>query len=228
MTRTSILLVLSACSTAITHALIPDHWLPFVLMARLQKWSVRRAALLTGLAGLLHVLMSVVLGALAILIGSGSAQRLAERVGRPLESLAGLLLVVFGLAYGILSHVREARAHGRGGRHGEPDGMHAHGHLLARWMRHSRTGAALVVIVGISPCALLAPILFAAAADGPTPVAAAALAFASCTVLTMVVVVSLALHGMRRFELSFFTRWGDLASGLLLAAIGVALMLAEG
>jgi ABC-type nickel/cobalt efflux system permease component RcnA len=224
VTRTSILLILSAGGTAITHALIPDHWLPFVLMARMQSWSVRRAALLTGLAGLLHVLMSIVLGAAAILLGSGSARDLAERAGRPLESLAGLLLVIFGLAYGILSHVREARAHSGG----PSEAVHAHGHLLSRWLGRTRTGAALVLIVGISPCALLAPILFAAAAEGPGPVAGAALAFAGGTVVTMIVVVAIALHGMRRIELRFFTRWGDLASGLLLAVIGAALMLGAG
>jgi hypothetical protein len=226
VTRTSILLILSACGTAITHALIPDHWLPFVLMGRVQRWTVRRAALLTGLAGLLHVLMSIALGAVAILVGSGSAQRLAERAGRPLAAIAGLLLLVFGVAYGVLSHLREARAHARGGAPGGGP-VHAHGHLLSHWMRRTRTGAALVVIVGISPCALLAPILFAAAAEGPAPVAAAALAFAACTVLTMLAVVAVAMHGMRRFDLPFFTRYGDLASGLLLAVLGAVLMLGE-
>lgn len=227
MTRTSILLILSAGGTAITHALIPDHWLPFVLMARMQRWSLRRAALLTGLAGLLHVVMSIILGLAAVLIGAGSARSLAEKAGRPLESLAGLLLVIFGVAYGVLSHLREARAHAHGGAAHGGGALHAHGHLLSRFARGTRTGAALVTIIGISPCALLAPILFAAAAEGPGPMAAAALSFALCTVLTMVGLVAGALHGMRRFDLPFFTRWGDLASGLLLAAIGVALMLGE-
>jgi hypothetical protein len=226
VTRTSILLVLSAGGTAIVHALIPDHWLPFVLMARTQRWEKRRAVLLTGLAGLLHVLTSMVLGAMAILLGAGEVREVAERSGHRLEFLSGLLLVLFGAAYGALSYLREARAHA-GDRGGGAPTLHTHGHLLSGWLKRNSTGAALVVIVGISPCALLAPILFAAAPEGALPVTAAALAFAVCTVGTTVAVVGVALHGMRRFDLPFFGRYGDLLSGALLAAIGLGLMLAE-
>src|SRR6185436_17763591 len=34
VTSTPVLLVVSACTTAVIHALIPDHWLPFALLAR--------------------------------------------------------------------------------------------------------------------------------------------------------------------------------------------------
>ena len=81
MTRTAYLLFLSSCSTAIIHALIPDHWLPFVLMSRAERWSDRRAAALTGLAGSLHVLVTLLAGALTILVGSATVQDLARRTG---------------------------------------------------------------------------------------------------------------------------------------------------
>lgn len=228
MTSTSVLLFLSSCSTAITHALIPDHWLPFVLLSQSQRWSDRRTAVLTGLAGLLHVLMSIVLGGLAIAAGSGSAQDLAERAGRPIGFLAGLLLLLFGLAYGLWSHLRESRAHASPGNPAaRPGHVHAHGHLLERWFRGALTGGALVVIIGISPCALLAPILFAAWSEGPGAILAAALGFALCTIGTMVGATLFARHGMRRLEFPFLTRYGDLISGAMLAAIGVFLMLFE-
>ena len=94
MTRTAFLLFLSSCSTAIIHALIPDHWLPFVLMSRVERWSERRVAALTGLAGLLHVLVTMLAGGLTILIGSATVEKLAARTGRSLDFLVGLLLLV--------------------------------------------------------------------------------------------------------------------------------------
>lgn len=228
MTGTAVLLVLSSCATAVIHALIPDHWLPFVLLSRSQGWGERRTALLTGLAGLLHVTMSVVAGALAIALGATSARGLAERAGRSLGFLSGLLLVLFGVAYGVWAHLREARVHGHGtARAAGQGGLHAHGHLLERWFRGAVTGGALVVIIGISPCALLAPILFAASTEGWTVIALAALGFASCTIGTMVGVTLFATRGMRRFDLPFFTRYGDLTSGALIAGIGLVLMALE-
>ena len=232
MISTAFLLFLSSCSTAIIHALIPDHWLPFVLMARAQGWSERRAATLTGLAGVLHVLVTVVAGGLTIFVGSASVQNLAEWTGHSLGFVGGFLLAVFGLAYGIFRHFREARVHATAGpspKKPETAGghVHVHGHLLERWFHGALTAGALVLVIGISPCALLVPILFAASAAGTGAVLAAALGFALCTIATMVGVTIVAMRGMRRIELPFFTRYGDLISGALVGAVGILLMLHE-
>jgi hypothetical protein len=229
VTRTAVLLFLSSCTTAVLHALIPDHWLPFVLMSRAQRWGARRAAALTGLAGLLHVLVSIAVGGAAILLGSTSARSLAERTGESLDFLGGLLLVIFGLLYGTWTHLREARVHG-GTTASRQEGprVHTHGHLLERWFHGALSGAALVVIIGISPCALMVPILFTAAAQGAAAVLATGVGFAICTIGTMVGVTLFALRGMQRFDLPFLTRYGDLMSGVLIAVIGFLVMLLEG
>jgi hypothetical protein len=229
---TAFLLFLSSCSTAVIHALIPDHWLPFVLMARAQGWSERRAATLTGLAGVLHVLVTVVAGGLTIVVGSASIHSLAERSGHSLGFVGGFLLAVFGIAYGIFRHLREARIHAAAGpeRVDQPAAgghVHVHGHLLERWFHGALTAGALVLVIGISPCALLVPILFAASAAGLGAVLAAALGFGLCTIGTMVGVTIVAMRGMRRIELPFFTRYGDLISGALVGAVGLLLMLQE-
>ena len=229
MTRTAILLFLSSCSTAIIHALIPDHWLPFVLMSRVERWSERRVAALTGLAGLLHVLVTMLAGGLTILVGSATVERLAARTGQSLEFLGGLLLVIFGLSYGFWRHRREARVHARDDRPTvDPSGhVHAHGHLLERWFHGALTAGALVLVIGISPCALLVPILFAASVEGSGALLASAVGFGLCTVGTMVGVTVFAVRGMRRIDLPFFARYGDLISGALVSAIGLLMMLHE-
>ena len=227
MTSTPVLLFLSSCATAVLHALIPDHWLPFVLLSRAQRWGERRTAALTGLAGLLHVLVSFAVGGATIALGATSARGLAERTGRSLDFLSGLLLVIFGILYGTWAHRREARVHGGAtGQH--PPRVHTHGHLLEHWFHGTLSGATLVVIIGISPCALMVPVLFAAAAHGTAAVLAAGLGFAICTIATMVGVTAFALRGMQRFDLPFLTRYGDLLSGMLIAGIGLLVMILEG
>jgi hypothetical protein len=228
VTSASILLFLTSCGTAITHALIPDHWLPFVVMARSQRWSDARAALLAALAGLLHVLLSILIGTTVIVAGRGSAEDLAARADRPLGFLTGAMLVLFGVGYGVWAHRREARVHGGTQDHGgEPGHLHAHGHLLERWFRRAVSGGALVVIIGISPCAVLAPILFAASVEGPAALVAAAAGFAVCTIGTAVIATLIAIRGLRRINLAFFTRYGDLLSGALVAAVGFVIMVLE-
>ncbi len=232
MTGHAILLFQLSCWTAIVHALIPDHWLPFVLMARSQSWSSRRTLLLVSLAGFLHVLVSIAVAAIGISVGGGSARYLAENFGRSLEFFAGILLVVFGLGYGILAHRREARAHPRDSGSGDDVGkgggpLHAHGHLLQHWFHRALTGGALVVIIGISPCALLVPILLAASAQGTVALIAAGVGFALCTIGTMVLVTFFASRSMSRLQLPFFTRYGDLISGLMIAIVGIVVIFEE-
>jgi hypothetical protein len=225
VTSAAVLLFLSACGTATLHALIPDHWLPFVVMARAQGWSLRRTVILTGSAGLLHVALSILLAVAAIALGVPSARELAARAGRPLESITGALLLLFGLAYGAWAYQREARAHAHAAADLQtPPHVHAHGHLLERWFRRVVTGGALVVLIGISPCAVLAPILFVASTVGRAAVLTAALGFALCTIGTMIAVTLAALRSIRRLDLPFLSRYGDLISGVLLAAVGVVLM----
>jgi hypothetical protein len=225
---TPVLLLLSSCATAVIHALIPDHWLPFVLMARTERWSERRMLCLVALAGLLHVLVTFAVAGAAIWLGGNPARLLVDRFGTSLEMLAGLLLVLFGLVYGIGAHLREARAHAakdgapRSGGH-----LHAHGHLLGRWVHGAVGAGALVAIIGASPCILLQPILFGAAAQGSVATLTVAAGFAICTLVTMVGVSLAAGRGMHRIDLPFFTRYGDLLSGLLIAGIGLFVVAQE-
>jgi hypothetical protein len=228
VTSTPVLLVVSACATAVIHALIPDHWLPFAILARTERWSERRLVALVGLTGMLHVTVSLGLGAVLAFAGSAAGRAAAQRTGASLEPLAGGLLALFGIAYGLWAHRREARAHAPG-HHTHGDGalgsLHAHGHLLSRLSGRSASAGALVAIIGISPCVLLQPILFASAAEGWGIAAAAAGGFALCTIATMLVVAIVARRGLERVDLGFFTRYGDLLSGLVIAAIGLIVLI---
>jgi nickel/cobalt transporter (NicO) family protein len=120
-------LVVAAVSLGSIHTLAPDHWLPFAALARAEGWSARRTALVTGACGLGHVTASVALGLLGVLFGLGLLQAFGQR----LESVSGLLLVGFGVAYGtwglhrsISGHVH-SHAHARGHVH-----AHTHPHSI--------------------------------------------------------------------------------------------------
>ena len=96
---TSALLALAAGAASIgaLHSLAPDHWVPFAALARARGWSTWRTARITALCGLGHVTVSAALGLLALWFGLETLELFGER----LEAVAGILLIAFGVAYGV-------------------------------------------------------------------------------------------------------------------------------
>jgi len=80
-------------AVAFAHAAIPTHWLPFVLAARAQKWSIPRTLAIVALCGLGHVLFTTLLGALLVWFGIKSSTWL----GSLFPLIAGGALVLLGL-----------------------------------------------------------------------------------------------------------------------------------
>jgi len=63
-------LTVTAASLGFFHTLLgPDHYLPFVVMARARRWSQARTAWITFLCGVGHIGSSVALGLAGIALG---------------------------------------------------------------------------------------------------------------------------------------------------------------
>jgi nickel/cobalt transporter (NicO) family protein len=223
----------AASATAALHALIPDHWLPFVLMGRARKWNVAKTLALASASGALHVVLAVMLGLLTYILGRGGAEALAHRIGESLEVLSSAGLALFGFIYGAASWQRErkhhpAHPHGHPGAHSHQEDTHHHGHLLERWFKGRLTGLSLVVVIGVSPCALAFPILLASAASlGFGGVLFVAAGFGLVTTATTLAVTLVGSLSARRLDFPFLTRYGDLISGVLIGLVGLAVCLGE-
>lgn len=233
MSETTLYALLStAALTALVHTLIPDHWLPFVLMGRSQGWSARTAALVSGLSALLHTALSLALGLLAIAIGIGAARA----VGQELERVGAALLVVFGVAYTVWAWRKGGHFHPGGGRlhaagPGEPcpgdEGPshpeHLHYHADEDLIRGKpgRGALGLALIVGINPCVLALPVVLAAAARGPRQAVLVALAYGLPTVGLMVGLSVLGVAGHFPIHLPWAARFAERASGILIALLGL-------
>jgi ABC-type nickel/cobalt efflux system permease component RcnA len=232
------LLLLTAAATAAFHTLIPDHWLPFVLVGRARGWSARTVAAVSGLSALVHTLLSVALGLAALLLG----QTVAHAVGERLERASGVLLVVFGLAYGLwarrkgghfhpggaLLHARDEREHCDG--HEGPDSVeHLHYHADDAWIgKEAGKGAvALALIVGLNPCVLVLPTMVATASQGAGALALVTLAYSVTTIALMVGLSVAGVVGSRRLPVPSVARHMETASGLLIAIVGAVFLLID-
>src|SRR5580765_8495204 len=109
MEPSAVVFLAAASAAAALHALIPDHWLPFVLMGRSKNWTLGKTLALASAGGLVHVCLAVGLGLLTYRLGKGSAEAAAHRIGETLEGLSSLALALFGFLYGGVSWYRERR-----------------------------------------------------------------------------------------------------------------------
>ena len=92
------ILSLTAASIGFIHTLIgPDHYLPFIMMAKAGKWSKNKTIWVTILCGIGHVLSSVVLGIVGI--AAGIALDRLELIEGTRGEIAGWALISFGFLY---------------------------------------------------------------------------------------------------------------------------------
>jgi len=91
-------LALTAASIGFFHTLLgPDHYVPFIMMSWARKWSGAKTAVVTLACAVGHIGSSVVLGLIGVAFGL--AVKGLEGVEGVRGSLAGWLLITFGLAY---------------------------------------------------------------------------------------------------------------------------------
>lgn len=232
------LLLLTAAATAAFHTLIPDHWLPFVLVGRARGWSARTTALVSGFSAGVHTVLSVALGLGALGLGQAAAHAIGER----LERASGVLLLLFGAVYalwawrkgghfhpgGALLHGADESVHCDG--HEGPDSTeHLHYHADDAWIRDDAGKGALplALIVGLNPCVLVLPVMVATAEQGAGAVALVTLAYAATTVALMVGLSVAGVVGSRRLPVPPIARHMETASGVLIALVGAVFLLIE-
>jgi len=121
-------LLAAAAGVGFGHAVLPDHWVPLGVVSRTQRYPVRRIARLATLAGIAHVALSLILG--AVVIGVGLQFR--SSVERHEDVIVGGVLLATGTVFLVLELLGKGHghAHDADGGHshgGHPHGSHTHG-----------------------------------------------------------------------------------------------------
>jgi hypothetical protein len=201
-------LTLAAVTVGALHTLAPDHWVPFAVLARARGWSAGRTARVTFACGFGHVTVSALLGLLGLAFGL----TLVKTFGQRMEAVAGLLLVGFGLAYGVWGLRRAAGRKLHGHVHGHYDHVHDASRTTAR---------SLFLLFSADPCVAVIPLLFAAAPLGAGKTAGVVLLYELATIGTMVALVLPARAGANVLRIRTLDRFEDAAAGAVIAAVGL-------
>ena len=191
---------------AALHAVMPTHWLSFVLVARAQRWTRGRMLRVVLFSGLGHVMTTALVGLLAAALGKTAAAALEEHIDTPLPAM---ILLAFGLYYLVLGWRRS------GHRHCQHD--HSQDPIRADRM----AVGALFLEMTLSPCETLIPLFFAAGAMPWTELLVMALATSGITLLLMALLATLGFSGYSKVAFPWLERNERLAVGALLAALGL-------
>ena len=228
------LLAGTAASIGLAHTVIgPDHYLPFIVISRARRWTLRKTLFVSFLAGLGHILSSVVLGFLGIALGIAVAK--LEGVESARGALAAWLLVGFGFAYFIWglrrawknkphshphAHFHDhSEVHGHVHTHADPDHIHLHGEER----KVNITPWVLFAIFVFGPCEPLIPlVMYPAARHSPAGVVLVAGAFGLVTIVTMLVIITAASWGASFVRLGKLERYSHALAGLMIFASGLS------
>ncbi len=202
-------LLMIAAGAGFVHVIFgPDHYLPFIVMAKAGGWSRRKTFFITFLSGIAHIFSSALVAVVGIMLGM-TAQKLGL-----LESFRGdlsaWLLIAFGLAYGVWGlrkAYQEKNSTKAAASSGAPN--------LTPWV--------LFTVFVLGPCEPMIPIAMSAFLKGGFAMAVwASIIFGSVTIVTMLGIVFVGSFGFSFLPWGRFERFAHALAGFTICLCGLA------
>jgi len=232
MEDSSLILIMTAASIGFIHTLIgPDHYIPFIAMSKAGNWSKVKTIWITTIAGVGHVLSSVILGIIGIALGIAVIS--FEIIESFRGELASWLLISFGLIYFIwgIRSIYKNKRHSH--RHIHADGtFHTHDHNHTEEHSHihetkkvnSLTPWIIFTIFLFGPCEPLIPLLMFPAVNHSIAILVfVTITFAVTTIGTMLLVVITSLYGMRYISFKGAEKYSHAFAGGLILICGLSI-----
>lgn len=188
---------------AMVHALIPNHWLPLVAVARAEGWKQKDITSVTFLAALAHVTGTVVLGFVLGVIG----KKLQTDYGNTIYVVSSILLIVFGLIY---FSVNLPHHH-----HSEQKDVAAFKRSKIKWI------LIFTFMMLLSPCLEVESLFLSAGAYGMQTVVAMAIIYAIVSISGIMLLVYLGYKGINLLPANFIEHNEKRISGMVLILVGI-------
>jgi len=187
---------------SLLHGLIPSHWLPVIAIGRKENWGLGETEKITFIAGLAHVLSTVIIGIFFGIIGL----QLSDSLKSFTHVIAPSILILIGF-YFIRQHY-----------------VHHHFHLqnpktAARPKREII--AALLLAMFLSPCLEIEGYFLMAGTYGWWLVVAIALLYSVVSISGMMIWIRLAYKGLLKLNWHKWEHNAGLISGGVLIATGI-------
>jgi nickel/cobalt exporter len=216
-------LLAAAAGVGFGHAILPDHWVPLAVLGRTRRYPLSRIARLSVLAGVAHVLVSIVLGAIIIVIGL----QFRSTIQHAQDTIIGCVLIATGLGFAVL----ELTGHGHHHEHehdhehdDDHDHEHDEGHEPSRRRGHGVASVMVPFGAAASPDLTILPVFLAATTAGVATALGSVVVFAAVTIGTIVGLTLAAARGGYEIRGEWLERWGNAFTALVLVIIGLLIL----
>ncbi|MFZ1684080.1 MAG: sulfite exporter TauE/SafE family protein [Candidatus Zixiibacteriota bacterium] len=226
------LLAATAATVGFIHTVAgPDHYLPFIVMAKARNWSTTKTTWITILCGLGHIGSSVILGLLGVALGIAVSK--LEGLESIRGNIAGWALIAFGLIYLVWGARRAIRNRPHSHLHLHRDGsahLHKHVHHEDHAHVHDEQGRVnitpwvLFTIFVLGPCEPLIPIvMYPAAQHSTVGLITVTAVFGFVTIATMLGIVLATSFGMKLLPMGKLERYSHALAGGSILMCGLAI-----
>lgn len=225
-------LLLTAASVGFFHTLMgPDHYLPFIVMAKSGNWTRKKTLLVTIFCGFGHVLSSVFIGVLLIILGSAIID--VELIETVRSDIAAWGLIIFGITYMIwgFKRIRRNKSHEHSHTHFDGE-KHSHEHIHNSHHSHLHkprldgriTPWVLFLIFVLGPCEPFIPLMIYPALHlDLTAVLLVSVIFLITTIITMLAIVMISLYGVNFFPYKYVEKYAHTIAGATILFCGIAI-----
>ncbi len=187
----------------ITHALIPNHWLPLVAIAKAEKWEKSELMLVASITASAHVLGTVILGIALGMIGS----KLAHQYEGYVHVMAPVLLIIFGLIYFTVNLPHH--------HHAANKDVQEYKKSKSKWV------LIFAATMFLSPCLEVETLFLAAGAYGWDDILMLALVYAVISITGIMSLVMLVFKGAQMINSRFIEHNEKRITGMVLIMVGI-------
>ncbi len=195
------------------HAIMPDHWIPIVMIGKTERWSRKEIFWITALIAIPHIISTILIGIIIGIIGYtlSSAHEFVMRIVAP------LILVSLGLVYVFL----DFKGHDQ----------HSHGSFIKTSKFSNKSKFAIILPLAtalfFSPCVAIGSYFFVAGTRGLSGIAMVSAIYLVVTILGMILMVYLGLKGIGNIKWSFLEQHEKGVTGMVLVALGILIYFME-
>lgn len=187
----------------IIHALIFNHWLPLVAVAKLEKWKKAELMIVASITASAHVLGTVILGIALGTIGTKLSHRYEEYV----HVIAPVLLILFGLIYFTVNLPHH--------HHTANKDVQQYKKSKAKWI------VIFAVMMFLSPCLEVESLFLAAGAYGWDNILLLAMVYVLISITGIISLVILAFKGIKFLKSQFIEHNEKRITGMVLIVVGI-------
>ncbi len=211
---------ITAFLTAVVHTITgPDHYLPFIAIAKSKNYSLKKTMLWTFVCGLGHILSALLIALVFVYFSSFLSKENFEWLEENRSNVAAYALIGLGGAC-LLWALRHRYLHKYGLKHHHGRFEHglldAEGKSISVWV--------LFIIFVFGPCEALLPILTASSVMGWSAVVSSTFIFSTATIVTMIAAVGLGYYGLEALRFKKLEAYAHELAGATIMACGLMIL----